>query len=861
MSNQILKNQIIDWLEGQPYWLRYLGNALLEGGDITDKLVAAAYDLYKEDEGLMPKAKSRPAIAFNKKAAEDGDADQTLLLQSIKNLTNVNALASGQEIKIGPNLTVIYGNNGSGKSGYVRLLNNVFPSRGDKEILPNVFAAQNGQPPGCQFTFQRTELPYDLAYPSDKEKYEFAQFAVFDTTSVRAHLGSENQLSFTPSGFEFFENLMKGHAAIHAKLKAEIDIKSAPHDLRSMFTSENEVKAFVDGLGAETTAEQLEILCSLDDDADKTIDEMKARLEQLKAADKSKQVEVLLQARAQLDDFCTRTSNALGLFRSEKLSAYRTAITAIIKLEELATAAGLQSLEKYDIAEIGSPPWREFIRAGHAYAAAIEQGRNDNEYPANGDKCLFCLQPLVDEQTALIKAYWGLLKSQAEADLNNARTALEALRREIAASPPLVFDETNTVFETVNTFDPKLAEKWKEIAMLYTETRTAVLEAIDKLDESKLPPPINALVTELDACREKLDGDNAALIASNPKEEITQLEKDIELHNDRVLLAKIRDKVQAFIEASNWAANARKKSPASITTKITKLQGGLYEKHVTEEYVAFFNEECRHLKAPTFVEVSQRNTKGSTLRKLEIAKHKAAKVLSEGEQRAIAIADFITEARLNPHNRGLIFDDPVSSQDHERRELIANRLVEHAKMKQVIVFTHDIVFLHRLKATAEDENVRLEITTVRKVSETPGIVRAELPLPAQKVKDRIGWLKDRLVKLRKLEKEGDQDEYYVQAKLWYELLREGWERAVEECVFKEVVQRYNPRVQTLRLKDVRVNDELIAELTKAMTDSSNWVHDSAPADNPTAPDSNQAQKDLDNLDAFVQRCREKKVSK
>lgn len=803
----------------------------------------------------MPKVKTRLPITFNKKAVEGDDPDQTLLLHAIKNLTNVNALASGQEIKIGTNLSVVYGNNGSGKSGYVRILNNAFPSRGDKEILPNVFAAQNGQPPGCQFTFQRTELPYDLSYPSDKEKYEFAQFAVFDTASVRAHLGSENQLSFTPSGFEVFEGLMQGHAAIHAKLKVEADAKSAPHDFGSMFTNENEVKAFVDGLGPETTADELETLCSLDDDADEKIDKMKARLEQLKAADKSKQVDALLQARTQLDDFCLRTSKALELLRSEKLSDYRTAIDSVTTLEELARARGLQSLQKYDIAEIGSPSWREFIRAGNAYAAAIEKERNDHKYPANGDKCLFCLQPLMDEQTELIKAYWDLLKSQTEAELNKAKVALATIRSETVASPQPVFDQTSTVFETVNTFDPKLAEKWQEIFILVKETRTAVIEAIDNLDKSKLPVGIDASVTEFDACGERLDGDKAALIASNPKEEITQLEIGIELHNDRALLAKMRDKVQAHVETLKWVANAHKKSPGSMTTRITKLQGGLYEKHVTAEYVANFNLECRHLNAPSFVEVAQRNTKGNTLRKLEIAKHKAAKVLSEGEQRAIAIADFITEARMNPHNRGLIFDDPVSSQDHERRELIANRLVEHAKMKQVIVFTHDIVFFHRLMATAEDQKVGLEITTVRKVSETPGIVRPELPLQAQKVKDRIGWLRDRLVKLTKLEKEGDQDEFYVQAKVWYELLREGWERAVEECVFKEVIQRYNPRVQTKRLKDVRIDDELIAELTKAMTASSNWVHDSAPADNPTPPDSNQAKTDLDNFDAFVQKCR------
>ncbi|HLA95085.1 MAG TPA: AAA family ATPase, partial [Pyrinomonadaceae bacterium] len=696
MPNQLLKNQIIDWLQRQPYWLQYLGNEILENGEVNEDVVATAYDLFKEEEGLMPQAQTRSTIAFNKKVAEDEDPDQTLLLQAIKNVSNVNALASGQEIRIGPNITVIYGNNASGKSGYVRLMNNVFPSRGDKEILPNVFATPNGEPPGCQFTFQRTEMPYDLSYPRDKEKYEFSQFAVFDTTSVRAHLGNENQLSFTPNGFEFFENLMIGHTAIHAKLKGEIDGKSASHDFGAMFTNENEVKTFFDSLGTDTTTEQLDSICSLSDDANIKLDELKARLEQLKASDKSKQADALMQARANLNDFCSDVSSALEPFRNEKLSGYRTAIDSVSKFEELAKTKGLQSLEQYDIAEIGSPSWREFVRAGRTYAAAIEKGRGDKEYPENEDNCLFCLQPLRDEQKTLIRAYWDLLKSQAETELEKAKSKVATLRRELTALPPLVFDETGTVFKIVNSFNPELAKKWQENVKLYTEARAAAIDAMDNLDKSKLPQAIDSLVTEFDACGEKLDHDKAALIASNPKEEIAQLEKDIELHNDRILLGKIRDKVQTYIDASKWAANARQKTPAAMITKITRLQGGLYGQFVTDEYIAFFNEECRHLKAPTFVEISQRNTKGSTLRKLEIAKHKAAKILSEGEQRAIAIADFIAEARLDPHNRGLIFDDPVSSQDHERRELIANRLVEHAKMKQVIVFTHDIVFFHRI---------------------------------------------------------------------------------------------------------------------------------------------------------------------
>jgi energy-coupling factor transporter ATP-binding protein EcfA2 len=325
--------------------------------------------------------------------------------------------------------------------------------------------------------------------------------------------------------------------------------------------------------------------------------------------------------------------------------------------------------------------------------------------------------------------------------------------------------------------------------------------------------------------------------------------------NDRITFRKVRKKARAYIEAVKWADAARGKVTPLAPTKITKIQGSLYGEHVTAEYLALFNEECIQLKAPSFVQITQKNVRGSTLRKLEIAKQKAAKVLSEGEQRAIAIADFVTEARLNPHNRGVVFDDPVSSQDHARRERIAARLVELAKVKQVVVFTHDIVFFIRLKAIAMEQQVELDVTTVRNVLDIPGIINPDLPLQAQPVAKRVRWLRDRLVMLKKLEKDGEQDQYHAEVKLWYGLLREGWERAVEELLFNNVIQRYDPRVQTRRLKDLKISEDLIADVTKAMTNTSSWVHDSGAAMNPTPPDSKEAENDLGLLDNFVKKFR------
>jgi wobble nucleotide-excising tRNase len=59
--------------------------------------------------------------------------------------------------------------------------------------------------------------------------------------------------------------------------------------------------------------------------------------------------------------------------------------------------------------------------------------------------------------------------------------------------------------------------------------------------------------------------------------------------------------------------------------------------------------------------------------------HRPDKILSEGEQRAVALADFLTEVGLNPSSAGIVLDDPVTSQDHYRKDRIARRLVAEAK--------------------------------------------------------------------------------------------------------------------------------------------------------------------------------------
>lgn len=63
-------------------------------------------------------------------------------LQVLRDIKGVNALAPDQKLTFADSgLTVIYGNNASGKSGYARLLRKAVAARVQSDVLGNVFRA------------------------------------------------------------------------------------------------------------------------------------------------------------------------------------------------------------------------------------------------------------------------------------------------------------------------------------------------------------------------------------------------------------------------------------------------------------------------------------------------------------------------------------------------------------------------------------------------------------------------------------------------------------------------------------------------------------------------------------------------
>jgi hypothetical protein len=129
---------------------------------------------------------------------------QQIKLKGVANLTNVNALKNSQHLETGDQLTIIYGENATGKSGYARVMKKAFRARAVDKILPNVRTTpQPSGPASATFEIEengavRQELWIDGGTPIES----LGRFAVFDSKCGRVYLTTDSQLSFLPYGFD-----------------------------------------------------------------------------------------------------------------------------------------------------------------------------------------------------------------------------------------------------------------------------------------------------------------------------------------------------------------------------------------------------------------------------------------------------------------------------------------------------------------------------------------------------------------------------------------------------------------------------------------------------------------------------------
>jgi hypothetical protein len=198
--------------------------------------------------------------------------------------------------------------------------------------------------------------------------------------------------------------------------------------------------------------------------------------------------------------------------------------------------------------------------------------------------------------------------------------------------------------------------------------------------------------------------------------------------------------------------------------------------------------------------VTTSGDQGNTVKeyRLDFAEdYSPSQILSEGEQNACSLADFLTEAQLDENNCGVIFDDPVTSLDHERKDKIAQRLVTEAGQRQVVIFTHDIAFISQLAKHAERNQIPVVAHWMRKVDGVPGYVEDNT---SPRLTSLTTLKNDCQEAVKGYDSLGPKEQERALGAA-FDYLRSACEALIEQSLFGGTIQRYEDHIKVQNLEE------------------------------------------------------------
>lgn len=816
--------QLLEWAASLPEWQSDALRRCIVNSELTESDVKEVLELIKTDQKIIttPSVTAKP-LTEQEMPTKTKDSPG-IILDSMNNFKNVNALVPDQTLKFEKTgITIIYGHNASGKSGYARVLKKACRARGErKRILPDVFDA--GKPKGpaqvdINVILDGENAAQKITWVDETPPNKLlTDVSVFDSMCARVYVDDKNNVAYVPYGLDVFDKLSKLFEKIKEELKKEIDGMDLNREaLDGLFDAGTKVGKIVEALSHETSAETIEKLATLSEEERLQLIELEKKIAELTINDPIRKAESLRLMKRRIEKFSQQLDGVQKYFLQASIDEVKKRdrdYDSAVKVAELAA-------NKSEITEplngVMTEPWKIMFLAAKDYSE--KQAYPGKQFPFTGDesRCVLCFSPLSDETADRLKRFQKYIEGKTQQVLKNSKEAFEKskkayeelnvnpLKEKVVnagleeSQPQNLESEFIAEIEKINSGAAKAVQA--DIRNM-EELHSKIIDSLSNKNWDGIVPPTITSIEKLKLLAADLERQAVEFTKISESSGRAEIESEHKELKDRNQLVSKKEIVLRIIKNSKLVDELKKVSKLLNTAHISRKSGEIMEQVVTEKLKANLVEEFKRLKIDYLkLQLNKAGQAGVVFHQLKLqskthSEVSVSDVLSEGEQRAIAIASFLAELNTSHTNRSIVFDDPVSSLDHMRREFVATRLVEEGKNRQVIIFTHDLVFFVALQTLANQHGVGCFVQTVWGNPTGSGYCDPEAPWKGQNVKNRIGYLKKRLQeRVRKAYQENPNGESYaLLVKDYFEKIRETWERTIEELVFNDTVQRFRDGV-------------------------------------------------------------------
>lgn len=673
-----MKNNAIDYLidlveKGDcNAWLSYIIKFFIENKGIIDDNVKNDLADYLLQRKKIPNIVS-PSNNFSTK-------NEKIILTKLEHLSGVNALSEEQSITFSPAMNIIYGLNGTGKSSYFRILNNMTGQMNSKNILQNIFSdSPKNIDVNIEYSIDDTQK--SSAWSNTSTISDLRSIRVFDTEYTNKYLQKRNadELLIKPYALSYFSEISE--LIVKIKELSEEKIKSdeeALPDINLDKVTENFREFLKKDRFEEVDIKKIKSFESFSSEERSQLENVKKSIENLQKANSADAIKINKIKLDKLQKIKSEFKSLMILLEKEKKSVDNLVVRREKLRQEHSTAR--QQYELFsEIPGTDSDIWINFIKSGIIYCEEFELE----------DTCPYCHRSYDKKSLEITKAYSKFIKdtTQTQLDENTASIKEKIIELQTISVVDIQSEEIQLSLDQKSELITLNEQIIKNKESLLSKLREQEPIEAPKIQEELL----NNLSKEIDDTNQlhiELNSEQSRRIESLKKynHQLMILEEKESLNSQFTKLSK-------FADITNRLFQERKLISEINTSKLSNLSKKAHADLLTGDLLKSFEHNLKSLGLNNLsIKLQGSNSRGKQQTELILNNNKNIEdILSEGEQKATALALFISEITLSKNRSTIIFDDPVNSLDHRIMNKFSELLL--SLENQIIIFTHNKMFL------------------------------------------------------------------------------------------------------------------------------------------------------------------------
>ena len=415
-------NNIYDWVLTQEYWLQKIVKTFAEQNRVlSEEELKVTYNEHRSGNQNLIISKSDFVHRFN------SSDTRNITVSEISDVQGINRLNPRNPLKISEgNLFVVYGRNGTGKSGYVRLLKQICGAKKITKIHDNVFSEEQVLAKAkLSYTIDGVKKTVD--WSAGQVLNDLKSIDIYDTSVGLVYVNENNTISYEPLYMKFFAFLSRQsekYRQVLLGIKEELQQKAESlTELIPIHDSKPYKQIFSESSDLEQRIKKIHELTWNEEQSNK----LSLLKKQADLTETRLRIQSLTSLKGRLDSVLNTIRQYSEKFNQESTNKYITA-RQMVDVEKKKVQEIGRLLKDQEFDSIGSDTWRSLWASAKLYSKTeVYKGI---EFPNVEDSalCLLCQQPYSESAKVRMITLEKFVQDQANTKFKEESVKLETLK-------------------------------------------------------------------------------------------------------------------------------------------------------------------------------------------------------------------------------------------------------------------------------------------------------------------------------------------------------------------------------------------------------------------------------------------------